>query len=60
MQGAEALGFLLRGDDLRLDFGCGLRVPLLGPELLDDQMVLEPLDRIAQRPRFGFLFGPVG
>ena len=60
MQGPVALSFTLRGDDLRLDFGCGLRVPLLGPDFLDDQVVLEPLDRIAQRPHFGFLFGPVG
>ena len=47
---AELLGFLLRGAHGGVAFGGHRRVPLLVPFAERDQVRLQPLDRIAERP----------
>ena len=50
----------LRGDDGVPHLRLGLDVALLAPGADPDEMVLEPDDRIAERPGIGFGLGPVG
>src|SRR5271166_4633360 len=50
MQRAVAFGFLGGFEDFRVDFSLHLFVALLAPRADPDQVGLEPLDRIAERP----------
>ena len=52
---AELFGFLLRGADGGVAFGGHRGVAILIPFADRDQMRLQSLDRIAERPRLGFV-----
>ena len=56
-QDAELLGFLLRGAHCGVAFGDHGRVALLVPFADRDQVRLQALDRIAERPQLGFVVG---
>ena len=58
-QDAELFGFLLRGADLGVAFGVDRGVALVVPFADRDEVRLQPLDRVAQRPGLGFVPGPV-
>ena len=60
MQRAVALGLLLGGDDLVEDLRLALLVALLRPDAAPDQVVLQPQDRIAERPGVGLGLRAVG
>lgn len=60
MQRAEALSFFLRRNDRVENFSLRLLVTIIRPDAAPDQMVLQPNDRIPQRPSVGLGFWPVG
>ena len=60
MQRAEALGLLLRRDHRLQDLGLGLLVALLAPGADRDQMLLQPQQRVAERPAVRLLLGAIG
>ena len=57
---AQLLQFLLGGADLLAELGLQRRVALLVPFAEPDQMLLQPRDRIAERPGLAGVLGPVG
>ncbi len=60
MQGAVLLGLLLGGDHRIRDFRFRLLVALLRPGAAHDEVVLQPDDRVSERPDIGFRLGAVG
>src|SRR5687768_5905315 len=60
MQRAVALVLLLRLDHFVHDLGLSLLMPVVGPCAPQDEMILEPQHRVAERPGFGLRLRPVG
>src|SRR3954463_4641083 len=60
MERPVRLGLLLGGDHLVQDLRLALLVALIGPDAAADQVVLEPEDRVPERPGVGLRFRPVG
>ena len=56
---AERHGFLPGGDHLRVELGVQVLVLLLAPLAARDQVILQPLYRIAERPVLVVVLGPV-
>ena len=56
---AERHGFLPGRHHLRVELGVQVLVLLLAPLAARDQVILQPFDRIAQRPVFVVVLGPV-
>src|SRR6478752_6509235 len=60
MQRSVFLGALLRIDHLVQDLGLGLNVTLLGPDALEDQVLLQPQHGISKRPCVGLSLWSIG